>query len=796
MLSEAEAEYAAVVEAIALHRAGDGHRAARRRAAAARRDDGSRSTSAELPIDDSWVRDNGPIFVVDGRGGVAAVHFGFNAWGGKYAPFADDAQLPARLAQLLGMRVYDAPLVAEGGGLAFDGEGTLITTESVLLNPNRNPGLSRGEVEELLRAYCGVQKVIWLRAGLVEDRDTDGHSDNIVQFVRPGVVLAQMAPDRSNPNWDVLSENRARLAKETDAARPASSRSSRCRCCPTSRSTGERFVVPYTNYYPVNGGIVAPVARARRRRGRVRAAARAVSRSRGGGRSQPPAGLRRRRHRLHHAAPAGGHGARPGLMIRTGEEYRESLRDGREVWVSGERVDDVTTHPQFKPLVDARARIYDMAHEDATRDVVSYAGDDGERNAISTQLPRTREDWHAKQRMVDAVFDDLGGVVTRVGDETVGEMWSLFDGKAVLDEVDPQWSRQHRAAHPARAARRSVPRLGQHRSEGRPLQAAAGSGPRHAAARRARDRQRHRRARRQVRDGRGLLQPGVRQADDRQLGRLRAVRVRRRLHRRHGLARASSTSAAPASRAVPRPPTIPSRTASTRSTRCSSSTTSRSRGRTSSSTATRARPRYIRATLHRYSAFAYVQRNVRLADLMIGAALHNVRQTGLEKQQAVQEKLAQLACYREGINAHLTASIALAEESPGGLLMPNQSLLYTGRVLATSGMPGAMHIARELCGGQICVTPDAATFAGAETGPWMEKFYSINERWTAEDRRRLLAYARDLLNSDYAGHRLTFQLFAQSPPFANLAAVYRSFDWSGPLRTCSGPRACPSACST
>ena len=160
--------------------------------------------------------------------------------------------------------------------------------------------------------------------------------------------------------------------------------------------------------------------------------------------------------------------------------------------------------------------------------------------------------------------------------------------------------------------------------------------------------------------------------------------------------------------------------------------------------------------------------------------MHNVRQTGLEKQQAVQEKLAQLACYREGINAHLTASIALAEESPGGLLMPNQSLLYTGRVLRRSAMPGAMHIARELCGGQICVTPDAATFAGAETGPWMEKFYSINERWTAEDRRRLLAYARDLLNSDYAGHRLTFQLFAQSPPFANLAAVYRSFDWSRP----------------
>jgi 4-hydroxyphenylacetate 3-monooxygenase len=92
-----------------------------------------------------------------------------------------------------------------------------------------------------------------------------------------------------------------------------------------------------------------------------------------------------------------------------------------------------------------------------------------------------------------------------------------------------------------------------------------------------------------------------------------------------------------------------------------------------------------------------------------------------------------------------------------------------------------MHIARELCGGQICVTPDLGTFQNAETAPWLEKFYSINEDWQSDDRRKLLAFARDLLNSDYAGHRLTFQLFAQSPPFANLAAVYRSFDWNDTL---------------
>jgi 4-hydroxyphenylacetate 3-monooxygenase len=101
--------------------------------------------------------------------------------------------------------------------------------------------------------------------------------------------------------------------------------------------------------------------------------------------------------------------------------------------------------------------------------------------------------------------------------------------------------------------------------------------------------------------------------------------------------------------------------------------------------------------------------------------------------------------------------------------------------MACSQLHEMMHIARELCGGQICVTPDKASFDAPETKPWLDKFYSVNERWIAEDRRKLLAFARDMLNSDYAGHRLTFQLFAQSPPFAHLAAVYRNFDWDGPL---------------
>src|SRR4051794_33799504 len=128
-------------------------------------------------------------------------------------------------------------------------------------------------------------------------------------------------------------------------------------------------------------------------------------------------------------------------MLRTGAEYRESIRDGREVWMNGECVKDVTTHPAFKPLVDARARIYDMAHEEQYEHVMTYLDQEtGEHCATALKLPHTREDWQAKRIAVDTVFEDLGGVVTRVGDETIGEMWSLYDGQDVLNEVNPEYS--------------------------------------------------------------------------------------------------------------------------------------------------------------------------------------------------------------------------------------------------------------------------------------------------------------------------------------------------------------------
>src|SRR5215218_5245491 len=214
----AVAEYRALVAAIARFEPvtviADPAHAADARAACAGL---ARVGVLELPIDDSWVRDSGPLYLVDDRGGVAMTQFRFNAWGEKYLPYADDARLPERLAALAGMRRFQSPLVMEGGGLTVDGEGTLITTESVVLNPNRNPGWTRADCERALCDATGAELVIWLEHGLVEDRDTDGHSDNVVQFAGPGRVVVQVAPDRSNPNWDALRANADRLRSTTDA---------------------------------------------------------------------------------------------------------------------------------------------------------------------------------------------------------------------------------------------------------------------------------------------------------------------------------------------------------------------------------------------------------------------------------------------------------------------------------------------------------------------------------------------------------------------------------------------------
>jgi agmatine deiminase len=208
--------------------------------------------TVELPIDDSWLRDSGPVFVTGAGGRRAGVHFGFNAWGGKFTPWDRDAAVGGLLVELLGDPCYRAPFVLEGGSIAVDGEGTLVTTEQCLLNPNRNPQMSREQIEQGLRDHLGVERIVWLGRGLVEDRDTDGHVDLIVAFTRPGRVLLQTcAPD--NPNFEACVENRERLEA-------AGIEVVELPLLPYETVEGETIVVAYLNLYLCNGAAIVPLA--------------------------------------------------------------------------------------------------------------------------------------------------------------------------------------------------------------------------------------------------------------------------------------------------------------------------------------------------------------------------------------------------------------------------------------------------------------------------------------------------------------------------------------------------------
>jgi agmatine deiminase len=251
-LEAAGDEYAAVANAIAAFEPVTMVCASAGEAAHARAALSAAVEVLELPIDDSWLRDCGPIFVADGEGRRAGVHFEFNSWGGKFSPWDRDAAVGGLLVEHVGDDCYKAPFVLEGGAIAVDGEGTLLTTEECLLNPNRNPGMSREEIEAGLRDHLGVETIVWLGQGLVEDRDTDGHVDMIAAFTRPGEVLLQ-TPEPGAPSHERMADNRTRLtAAGLDVID-----------FPILASVevgGEAVAVSHLNLYLCNGGAIVPLA--------------------------------------------------------------------------------------------------------------------------------------------------------------------------------------------------------------------------------------------------------------------------------------------------------------------------------------------------------------------------------------------------------------------------------------------------------------------------------------------------------------------------------------------------------
>ena len=206
---------------------------------------------------DSWTRDNGPTFLIDGAGNLAGVDWTFNAWGERYQPYDQDAALAGELIRHIQADHYPTSLVTEGGAIHTDGEGTLLVVEPSIVNDNRNPGLSRDEVEIELLAFTGTKKVIWLPFGLVGD-ETDGHVDNVACFLRPGEVIVQAPGDKADINYANYRSNLSALEAATDAKGRALSILELPSPKPRRRHTGEWLALSYVNFYLPNGGVVMP----------------------------------------------------------------------------------------------------------------------------------------------------------------------------------------------------------------------------------------------------------------------------------------------------------------------------------------------------------------------------------------------------------------------------------------------------------------------------------------------------------------------------------------------------------
>ncbi len=212
----------------------------------------------EAPIDDSWLRDSGPIVVLGESGERIGIHFTFNSWGGKYLPFDRDAAVARPILEHLGIPREHSEMVLEGGALTVDGEGTLITTEQCLLHPNRNPGMSREQIEAELRTRLGVETIIWLPYGQADDQDTDGHVDGVATYVRPGVVLVQTAPDPEHPDHERMQANLEVLRGAHDA-RGRTLEIIELPAFSATEVNGAELSVPYLNIYIANGVVIVPL---------------------------------------------------------------------------------------------------------------------------------------------------------------------------------------------------------------------------------------------------------------------------------------------------------------------------------------------------------------------------------------------------------------------------------------------------------------------------------------------------------------------------------------------------------
>ena len=217
------------------------------------------STIWKIPTDWSWIRDNGPIFKINNKKQIEAIHFNFNGWGGKYKPCKTVKEMPKLLLKKLGIKRQTSNLILEGGGVTFDGKGTMVTTEQMLINKNRNPQYSKKDVSKELKKKLGIEKIIWLKKGLFEDKSTDGHVDCVAEYLAPGKILIQTIYNKNNPNYEILKNNH-KIIKNSKDVMGNKLEIIEMPYLPyfKKKYNNNTYTSPYTNYYVANGVVMVP----------------------------------------------------------------------------------------------------------------------------------------------------------------------------------------------------------------------------------------------------------------------------------------------------------------------------------------------------------------------------------------------------------------------------------------------------------------------------------------------------------------------------------------------------------
>ena len=464
------------------------------------------------------------------------------------------------------------------------------------------------------------------------------------------------------------------------------------------------------------------------------------------------------------------------LMTRT--EYQESLRDGRKVWIAGERVSDVTKHPAFSPMVEAVSQIYDLHADPSTEDIMTFALPDGSRGSRFYKIPESRQDLALRRQMTTLVLQRICPTMDRFGDETVSPLFVIKDRKDIFDGFDPRYHangcawlerlerenlfmtsgntdpKGDRSKQPFEQADPDLNlRVVRETDAGIVIKGAkfeTGAPYAHVA----------------------FVKPSVGNWAEQNrdyavscivpLGAEGVRHICRLPHHRGGSGEADVFDHPLSARfdeidtlivfdevLVPWENVIFSREPKLAA--------------------------LMRSEFARWAAQGYLTRCLAKADLLVGAALLISEQSGTIKLPPVRSKISQLMMYKEAIRSFLVAAETECVTTPSGFVMPNQSIQNAGRIFCSQSYNKMAYLLREISGGQAVMLPDRATLENVEIGADVAKYFAVGD-YSAHDRLRVLHLARELSASSYAGRTQAYQLFAETPIFAQEAALFDSFN--------------------